>query len=440
MENPIVAENGALKRNAGKKTASRPFKLGVLISHPIQYFAPLFRKLAKQQEIELTVLYCSLQGAQTMRDPGFGVSFAWDTPLLEGYRYKELKNYSQGKLNGFFGCTNPGVITELSKGGYDALIVFGWGSLSAWLAFTGARLAGIPWMIYGDNISLYEVGRRLPKRELRKWLLRALFHATDACLISGAFNRKFYELYGVPSEKCFDVPFAVDVDLFARRAAEARPRRNEIRAKLGISQDKVLYLFVGKLLKRKRPQDLLAALKRLRATTSNVAVAFVGEGERRANLEAQIAGSDFGNAYLLGFRNQDELPDLYAMADVFALTSSFDPKPLVANEAMSCGLPVIASDRTGVWGPGDIVRDGENGFVYPCGDVDALAKVILKLSTDPELRQRMGRRSQEIIRDFGYERCVDGVLKALKSVARLRHHVSSLAIYRERVPGSSSQA
>ncbi len=141
-----LEEDGTESCNRLKSAASgvRPRRLAILISHPVQYFSPLFRRLAEQPEIDLTVLYCSLQGAGTMNDPGFGVSFAWDIPLLEGYRYKALRNFWPGRLKGFFGCLNPGVITELRKGGYDATIVFGWGSLSTWMAFVGARSAGMP--------------------------------------------------------------------------------------------------------------------------------------------------------------------------------------------------------------------------------------------------------------------------------------------------------
>jgi glycosyltransferase involved in cell wall biosynthesis len=411
-------KDGAGPRTCLKSAPSgvRPRRLAILISHPIQYFSPLFRRLARQPEIELTVLYCSLQGARPMRDPGFGVSFAWDIPLLEGYRYKALRNLWPGRLQGFFSCLNPGVINELRKGGYDAVMVFGWGSLATWMAFAGAKLAGMPWMIYGDIISLYEGRRRGPRQALRRGLLSALFGATGAFLVSGAFNRKFYELYGIPAERCFHVPFTVDVSFFARRAREARQHRNEIRARLGIPADTVVFLFVGKLLKHKRPWDLLEAMQALGATTPNAAAVFAGEGELRPDLEARIAASGITGAFLLGFRNQRELPEIYATADALVLPSSSDNKPLVTNEAMACGLPVIVSDRTGVWGPGDIVRDGENGFVYPCGDVGALAEAMRKLANDPDLRRRMGRRSGEIISDFGYETCVAGILEALETI------------------------
>lgn len=423
---PSPSDHVAAARQSASPQKS-PFRLAILISHPVQYFAPLFRRLAQQPEIDLTVLYCSLHGARMVSDPGFGISFAWDVPLLGGYRHKELKNFWRGQPKGFFGYINPGVIKHLRTGGYDAVIVFGWGSLATWLAFAGCRLAGIPWMLYGDTISLYEADYRWPKRELRSMLLRTLFKATSAFLISGAFNRQFYEQHGVSSDKCFDVPLSVDVEHFSRRAEEAKLRQQELRSELGIPPDEVIFLFVGKLVRWKRPQDLLEVLKRLRLSTPNIAVAFVGEGELRPSLEAQTVKLGLDSVHFLGFRNQSELPQMYAIADAFVLPSSSDRKPLVVNEAMACGLPVIVSDRTGVWGPGDIVRDGENGFVYPCGDMDALAEAVRKLAADPDLRHRMGKRSAEIIQNFDYEKCVDGILAALNSVARQRQDESNPA-------------
>jgi glycosyltransferase involved in cell wall biosynthesis len=83
------------------------------------------------------------------------------------------------------------------------------------------------------------------------------------------------------------------------------------------------------------------------------------------------------------------------------------------NEAMACGLPIVISDMVGIYGEGDILRSGENGFVYPVGDIDALAKALDALAESETLRRRMGMRSLEIIRGWSYESDVDGVLSAL---------------------------
>jgi len=427
----------ALLARQSETPQSLPFRLAILISHPVQYFAPLFRRLAQQPQIDLTVLYCSLSGARRMNDPGFGVSFAWDIPLLEGYRYKVLKNYWRGQLKGFFSYINPGIVTELRKGNYDAAIIFGWGSLATWTAFGGARLAGIPWMLYGDSIVLYENNKRYLKRQIKRLVLGALFQRTSAFLTMGDLNRLYYQRYGASPSKFFSMPYPVDNEFFYERAMSARRRRNELRARHGIPSEVVLLLSVGKLIARKRPVDLLLALKALQPTCPELAIAYAGDGQLRASVEACRSSLGLKNVFMLGFKNQTTLPDIYGMADILVLPSSQENWGLVINEAMASGLPVIASDKTGA--SADLVNSGENGFVYPCGDIDALAEAVRKLATDPKLLQRMSTRSLEIIKDFGYEKCVEGILKALDSVIGPRRCQPDLRTSCEILTGSGSQ-
>jgi glycosyltransferase involved in cell wall biosynthesis len=389
------------------------YKIAIVVTHPIQYFVPLFRRLAQEPGVDCTVLYSSLMGSQAYIDSGFSLKVKWDIPLLEGYRYKVMPGYFLANLRNFFSCTSPQVVAELSKGGYDAVIVFGWGQLTSWLAFLGAGLGRVPVMMYGDTNVLHESSKSRFLQAIRRTLLTRLFRRVAAFLVSGTFNRKFYESFGVPPEKCFRVPLAVDNDYFTAGAESAKKRRDEFRGRLGIAPEAVVLLFVGKLVPWKRPQDLLYAAVSLRERVPHLAIAFAGEGELRPFLESEIRRLSLKNVHLLGFKNQSELPEIYGISDIFVLPSSRDPRGLVTNEAMACSLPIIVSDRTGVWGDWDLVRDGENGFVYPCGDVGALGQAIYRLVTEPGLRERMAARSHEIISGFGYDQCVEGILKAL---------------------------
>lgn len=396
---------------AGSRAA--PLRLAVLLSHPVQYFAPLFRQLAQRPEIDLTVIYCSLGGAEPHFDPGFARSVKWDVPLLEGYRYKVLKTWWPNRVEGILAYFAPAVLAELQAANYDLLIVFGWSNLTCWLAFCKARLVSVPWMLYGDTNVIYEAEKYGLKRPLRSWLLHVLFRQTSAFLASGTLNRRFYEFHRVPGSKCFDAPFPIDNKLFHSGAQKARAQRAEIRSALGIPVDAILLLFVGKLVPHKRPQDVAEVLIALRGEFPNLGALFVGDGELRSTLEESIVKRNLTQAYLLGFRNQSDLPALYSTSDVFISSSSIDAKPLVTNEAMACGLPLVVSDRTGVWGPGNLVRHGENGLVYPCGDLAALARAVRKLVSDRALRERMGTRSREIAEGFSVERCAEGIINAL---------------------------
>jgi glycosyltransferase involved in cell wall biosynthesis len=121
---------------------------------------------------------------------------------------------------------------------------------------------------------------------------------------------------------------------------------------------------------------------------------------------------DLRNVHLIGFVNQSEIPKHYAMADTFVLPSLDDPRGTVINEAMACGLPVVVTDRCGP--VGDIVRHGDNGFVFRPGDIETLATDLDLLASDDSLRRRMSKRSHEIIADWNYTRGVEGVKAMLR--------------------------
>jgi len=418
-----LPEAGTEKVALGCGQADRRFRLAIVLSHPVQYFSPLFRGLAQHPHIDPTVLYSSLAGSLPAKDPGFGITVAWDTPVLEGYKFKTLKNLwrgGQGKVGGY---ASPGVIAELWRGRYDAVLVYGWGDATARLAIAAAHLANIPCMITGDSNYIYQKDIPWLKAQVKKAVLRLLFRQVQAFLVTGPFNRMFYNYYGVGDDRLFFAPLPVDNDYFMRRAELARPHKDEIRARYGIPPDIVLLLFTGKLVPRKRPLDIVAVLKNLQPVFPNLGAAWVGDGELRRQLEAEIARQGVNQATVLGFRNQAELPELYAMSDIFVLPSWYDPMPLVANEAMASGLPVIASNRTGVWGPGGLVREGETGLVYPAGDTEALSQAVHKLAGGPGLRRAMGRRATEVVQEFGLDRCVDGILDALRFVVRRRKSI-----------------
>ena len=413
---PLVA--GADKVALGRGRAERPFRVAIVLSNPGPHFSPLFRRLAQRPDIDLTVLYSTLAGALPAKDPNFGLTMAWDVPLLEGYKFKRVKRLRRGGSGGFWDFASPGVITELWRGHYDVVIVYGWGNVSVWLAIVAARLANIPCLITGDTNYLYQKDISWLKAQVKKAVLRTLFRHIQAFLVTGPFNRMFYESYGVSDRRLFFAPFAVDNDYFMRGVELARPRRNEIRARYGIPPDIVLLLFVGKLLPQKRPLDIVFVLKDLQADFPNLGAVWVGDGEARPQLEAEIAKQRVKHAFALGFKNQSELPEIYAMSDVFVLPFWHGTVPLAVNEALASGLPVIASNRTGVWGAGSLVRYGETGFVYPAADTAALSEAVRKLVDDPKLRRTMGKRGTEVVQEFGLDRCVDGILDALWFVVR----------------------
>jgi glycosyltransferase involved in cell wall biosynthesis len=386
------------------------YRVAYLTSHPIQYQAPLFRALARHRDVDLTVLFCSDQGARAYRDPGFGTTLAWDLPLLEGYRHLFLTNSNRrGHPGRFFGLVNPAVVRHLWRDRFDAVIVHGWAYATHWLAFMTARLRGLPLMIRGESNGLREPTG--VKGVVKRMVLGRLFRRTAAFLAIGSLNRKFYLDYGVPAHRIFHAPYCVDNEFFQRAAAALGPMRATLRAEEGIPVDCAVFLFCGKLTPVKRPLDLLAAFEALEGR-DRAALLYVGDGPLRGAIEERARAAGMANVRVTGFRNQTELPRYYALADVLVLPSAFEPWGLVLNEALNFGLKVIASDQVGA--AADLVRPQETGAVVRVGDVGALASSMHRC-IDASQHWPQGE-SKRCIDEWSIDNCVSGIVNAVSAV------------------------
>jgi glycosyltransferase involved in cell wall biosynthesis len=381
-------------------------RLAIVASHVIQYQAPFFRLLAQETGLDLRVLYCSRRGDEPYHDADMRTTLRWDLDLLTGYRHVFLRNFGWG--NSYWRLLNPGIMTTLPRGGYDAVIFFvGWGTVSSILGMATCWLAGIPFFLFSDS-SFLPATDSLPSR-LRERALRGLCRRACAFLISGALNARYYEHYGADPLRFFPLPWAIDNERFETASRFAPGEREAMRTRFGVAPHQTAIAFAGKLIPRKGPMMLLEAVHRM-VHRDRVVVVFLGQGELRDPLE-EYARSHGVQVHFPGFVNQADLPKHYAAADIFVLPSFDDPRATVINEAMACGLPVVVSDRCGPIG--DIARDGDNAFVFHAGDTDALAAALDRLTVDPALRLQMSARSREIISRWDYQRGVEGVREAL---------------------------
>ena len=395
--------NGINKSQAQKGQACH---LAIIASHPIQYQAPLFRALASRPEIDLTVFFCSDWGLKAYRDEGFGQEVKWDVPLLEGYSSEFLPNVSpKPNPSRFWGLINPAIVQRLRKGDFDAVWVHGWARFTDWLAMLTAFASGIPVLLRGETNLLLTLSPW--KAKLKRAILSRLFKRVSAFLAIGRYNAEFYEAYGVPKEKIFPVPYAVDNDFFLSKAEELLPKKIELKRKFGIPDDLPVILFSGKLTSVKRPMDLLKAYARV-SKDLKAALMFVGDGLLRSDLETYIREEGLQYVYFVGFQNQTELPKFYAVADVFVLPSGFEPWGLVVNEAMCFGLPLILSNQ--VSAAGDLLRDRVNGYLYHTGDIATLAQQLKQIVLDEGMRNKMGTISHEFIKRWGISEDVEGII------------------------------
>src|SRR4051794_22820957 len=125
-------------------------RLAIVTSHPVQYYAPLFRELSRS--IDVRVFFAHNATPSQQANAGFGTGFEWDIDLLAGYDYEFLKNVAtvQGTQH-FSGCDTPGICEALRGAKFDAVLVTGWHLKSYWQAIWAAKRARLPVMVRGDS-------------------------------------------------------------------------------------------------------------------------------------------------------------------------------------------------------------------------------------------------------------------------------------------------
>ncbi|MDD3926811.1 MAG: glycosyltransferase family 4 protein [bacterium] len=247
---------------------------------------------------------------------------------------------------------------------------------------------------------------------------RPFFSQIDAFLAVGRYNRELYSYFGVKDARIFNAPHCVDNDFFIAKAKEVRGKAAELRAEFGIAPGNIVILFVGKLTANKRPQDLLEAVSKSRYRDI-LHVLMVGDGPYRDNCLKMAAAHGLSNLHMMGFRNQSELPFFYAAGDVLVLPSEHETWGLVINEAMACGLPVIASSGCGA--VPDMVVNGKTGFSYQVGDIDVLVELMNRVACRPEVLNEMRPHVLSHIKKFSIDRTVEALTECMDYVEAHRN-------------------
>jgi glycosyltransferase involved in cell wall biosynthesis len=214
---------------------------------------------------------------------------------------------------------------------------------------------------------------------------------------------------GLPQDQITLTPYTVDNDWWARESDKVN--RSVVRASWSASTTDTVILFCAKLQPWKRPLDLLRAFAK--AELSNALLVFAGEGPLRPQLESEAEALGIGSRIrMLGFVNQSALPAVYTASDLMVLPSEYEPFAVVVNEAMCCGCPVAASDHVGA--VRDLVAPVHPEFVYPCGDVKALADLLRKALVDPAILKSIGRASLAHVRTWSPEKNIAATVAAIQ--------------------------
>jgi glycosyltransferase involved in cell wall biosynthesis len=361
------------------------------------YRIPVFNALAARNDVDPHIVFLSETDPSLRRWHVYKNEIKFSYEILSAWRRR------LGKYNLLL---NAGLRGALRRACPEAIVCGGYNYLASWHAALWANRKNVPLLLWSESNSADRRQRYAPVELLK----RRFATRCRAFVAAGLASREYLLELGAPETSVFIAPDAVDVQMYAQSAARARAHSVEVRAEYALPGRYVLY--VGRLVEEKGVFDLLAAYARLDENTrSKVGLVFVGEGAARSELERQASQIRTGVVKFCGWVHRERISELYALAEALVFPTHSDPWGLVVNEAMACGLMIIASDVAGC--VPDLVQGSENGFIFRRRDRDGLADAMGTIACQPDLAKHMGARSFEMIQAHTPEACAGGLAAAI---------------------------
>ncbi len=388
-----------------------PLKLTIVMTHPVQYFAPWFRHIASTcPALDVTVLYGAIPSAE-QQGTGFGRPFLWDVPLLTGYRYV-VCDAAVGRRFGrrrLLGADVADIGERIAATNPDVVLVPGWHALMERRALRACRKRRIPVLYRGDS-TLFSGPRRVvrPLWVLRTRLMLRLF---DAYLSVGSTAREYLQAFDIPEQRIFQSPHCVDNARFTAAAERLVDERPRLREAIGAGPDDFVVFFAGKLIARKRPLDAVRAVAGLGKSAMLVVA---GDGPLAGDVRAEAARLGIRMNWR-GFLNQSELPAAFAASDCVVVPSTWETWGLIVNEALASGVPCVVTSQ--VPAGADLIRSGETGYCVSVGDVAAVTASLAAVRAARERGVDFSAACRERVATHSFDTATTGLLAACRMLA-----------------------
>ncbi|WP_221284786.1 glycosyltransferase family 4 protein [Mucilaginibacter sp. SP1R1] len=379
-------------------------KIVIIITHPIQYYAPVFKLLNQQKNLEVKVFYTLGKNAINKFDLGFKKKINWDIPLLDGYDYAWVENSSSKPGSHHFkGIITPKLIDLIKEWRPNVLFVYGWAYESHFKVMRYFKNK-IPIVFRGDSTLLDE--QHWFRNILRYIFLRWLYRHIDYALYTGANNKDYFKRYGLKENQLHFAPHAIDNKRFSvDRAVEVQ----KLRQSLGIEKTDILILFAGKFEEKKDPLLLLTAFIEIKR--ANLHLLYVGSGTLENELRSKA--KSICNIHFMPFQNQSYLPVIYQSCDLFCLPSKGPNETwgLSVNEAMASKKCVLVSDKVGC--AIDLITSGHNGDVFEARNLTDLVKKLKLLTNDRINLELLGTNAKNKIIPWSFEQQVISLFRII---------------------------
>ena len=380
-----------------KKFSAKKHDLIILDPFPVGYKVGIWKELNSRSKIDFKVIFLHYYIFKDHYDKGFNVIRKYDKSLLNGFESKRYKN-----------------LFRLLYSIKDSKIIMlhGYNLYQNWIMLFFSKIVKTKIIWRGESILRGIEEKNILKQKIKKYLLNFFFKNCHALLYSCNANKDFLKFYGVNKNKLFFTPCAVDNKFFQSQNLKISKSQNLSRNILDIDKDDLVILFVGRFTKRKRPLDVLKALKTI--NNSKISVIFIGDGPEKKNME-NFAIENNIKADFTGFINQVEMIRFYILADLKVVLSEYDPSPKVLNEAMNFSLPAIVTNKVGT--SSDLVKNGKNGYIVEVGNIKDISKKIKFFNENRKIIKKMGAYSLKIINNWNFDYDTQGIIKAIKYLA-----------------------
>jgi glycosyltransferase involved in cell wall biosynthesis len=384
-------ESGMNKVSAIPESAPRKVRLAVVVSHPIPAFSPQYVSWASLPNVDLRVFFASSEGLREYFDDQFEEKVKWDALVLE-FPHEFIAGAEQRRISEHMDA--KGLDIHLDRFDPNIVLIYGYGQAVSRRAMRWARRQGADILMFADTEGRSH--RSWVRRLAKKVVLPSLLKQVTLFLTVGDACEDYFRTHGVPDDRFIRCAFPVDCALFESRRGRNGQGRQQARGLLNVPAHHKVILNVGKLVPRKRQQDLVKLSNQLQGQREDVTVVLVGTGPDEAGLRRLCRREGPGGVIFTGLVQPHRVVDYYHSADVYVACSSRDAHSYAISEAIYAGLPIVVSDRCGSYGPSDDVRSGLNGFVYPCANVSELSKRLLHLFDTPGLIASMSAASATI--------------------------------------------
>jgi len=288
------------------------------------------------------------------------------------------------------------------------VLLHGYNDLTRWLLICWAKRAGVPLLLTSDSNVFSEGRLPLLRRVIKRLYLRWVVRSVSGLMPMGSCGRAYWRMYVDHDKPTFLFPYEPDYKRLEKVDAQEKARFG---SKHGFSADRRRLLYCGRLIAVKRVDVLIDAFVEVADQRPKWDLVLVGGGELRAALAGRVPQRLKSRVKFMGFIPADQTIACYHHCDVLVLPSDYEPWAVVINEAVACGLAVIATEVVGA--AAELVRDKVNGRLVRPRDQAGLAGAILDV-TAPGRCEQMQAEAAGVLKDW---RCaadpVEGLAEAM---------------------------